>query len=127
MAEGKFAAVINCMDGRTQLPALEVMKKYYAVDYVDMITEPGPTKVLADNSNQSQVESIKYRLGLSTEKHGSKVVGIVAHFDCAANRVEEKQHLKDLDKSVELIKSWNLGLKVVKIWIDERWQAYILS
>lgn len=127
MAGIRFAAVINCMDGRTQMPVIEVMKKYYAVDYVDMITEPGPSKVLSDNSNQGQIDSIKYRLGLSVERHGTKTVGIVAHFDCAANPVEEKQHLKELDQSVQLIKSWGLGLTVVKIWIDEHWKAHVLS
>jgi len=44
----KFATAINCMDGRCQLPVIEWMKKRYGVEYVDMITEPGPDGVLAE-------------------------------------------------------------------------------
>lgn len=40
----KFAAAINCMDGRTQVPVIEFLKNKYGVDYVDMITEPDPTR-----------------------------------------------------------------------------------
>jgi len=127
MAEGKFAAVINCMDGRTQIPAIEIMKKQFNVDYVDTITEPGPIKILSSNDNQSQIDSIKNRLDISITKHGSNAVGVVAHFDCAGNPVEKKKQLLQLDRSVELIKSWGYDIKVVKLWIDENWSAYVIS
>jgi len=125
------------MDGRTQIPAIEIMKKQFNVDYVDTITEPGPIKILSSNNNQSQIDSIKNRLEISITKHGSKAVGIVAHFDCAGNPVEKKKQLLQpvekkkqllqLDRSVELIKSWGYDIKVVKLWIDENWSAYVIS
>jgi S-methylmethionine-dependent homocysteine/selenocysteine methylase len=45
----KFGTAINCMDGRTQLPVLDWVKKNYDVDYVDMITEAGADKILAES------------------------------------------------------------------------------
>jgi len=126
MAEGKFATVINCMDGRTQSPAMELMKKQFMVDYVDTITEPGPTKILSSDENQVQIDSIKNRLDISVTKHGSKAVGIVAHFDCAGNPVEKKKQLIQLDQSVELVKSWGFDIEVIKIWVDEHWKAFSL-
>jgi hypothetical protein len=42
MSSGRFAAAINCMDGRAQLPVIEWLKRECGVDYVDTITEPGP-------------------------------------------------------------------------------------
>ena len=48
----KFATAINCMDGRTQIPVIEWLKKEYGVDYVNMINEPGPNKILAENRDQ---------------------------------------------------------------------------
>jgi len=36
-----FAAAINCIDGRTQAAVIEYLKRAYALDFVDMITEPG--------------------------------------------------------------------------------------
>jgi hypothetical protein len=47
MSHGSFATAINCMDGRTQIPVTDYVRKKYKVEYVDMITEPGPIKVLA--------------------------------------------------------------------------------
>ena len=126
MAEGKFATVINCMDGRTQSPAIELMKKQFMVDYVDSITQPGPIKILSSTENQEQIDSIKNRLDISVTKHGSKAVGIVAHFDCAGNPVEKKKQLLQLDQSVELVKSWGFDIKVIKIWVDEHWKAFSL-
>ena len=42
----KFATAVNCMEGRTQLPVIAYLKKKFEVDYVDMVTEAGPVKIL---------------------------------------------------------------------------------
>ena len=76
----KFACVINCMDGRVQDAVKDYMKKSYGVDYVDTLTEPGPNKILADNSDLAIIENIKKRVEISVGHHGSKVVAIVGHF-----------------------------------------------
>jgi hypothetical protein len=36
------------MDGRVQLPVIEWMKRNYALDYIDMITEPGSDKIMSN-------------------------------------------------------------------------------
>ena len=59
MSEKTFATAINCMDGRVQLPVTAFLKKKYGVDYVDVITEPGPNGILAANKDQSIIYSIK--------------------------------------------------------------------
>lgn len=124
MAEGVFVTVINCMDGRTQLPAIEYLKKKYNADYVDTITEPGPIKFLAENIDSQIIESIKKRVMISIEKHGSRVIGLVGHFDCAGNPVNKDMQLGQLSFAARLIESWNLGIEVVKLWIDENWQVH---
>jgi hypothetical protein len=47
-----FATAINCIDGRTQIPLIEFIKRNYAIDYIDLITEPGPNKILAENTDK---------------------------------------------------------------------------
>ena len=84
-----FATAINCMDGRVQLPVIKWISEKYGVDYVDMVTEAGPVKILADNGDAVLQESIRKRVEISVNKHGSKIVAIVAHFDCAGNPVEK--------------------------------------
>jgi carbonic anhydrase len=122
MAHGKFGTVINCMDGRVQLPIIEWMKKNYGLDYVDMITEPGPDKILAD-SRDKRVESIKSRVEISVNKHGSKIIAMVSHCDCAGNPCSKQEHLNQIKKAIETIKSWNLQTvdKIIGVWIGENW------
>ncbi len=53
--KGIFATAINCMDGRVQIPAIEWLKRRHQIDYVDMITEPGPNKILSENRERAIV------------------------------------------------------------------------
>ena len=46
----KFGTAINCMDGRVQEPVAKFLKEIYGIDFVDTITEPGPVKILSENS-----------------------------------------------------------------------------
>jgi len=120
MSEGKFATVINCMDGRTQLPVNEWMKREFKVDYVDTITEPGPNKILAENKD---VELIKRRVLISVNKHGSKNIAIVGHHDCAGNPVDKKAQLIHIAEAIKTVTSWNLNAGVVGLWVDENWRV----
>ncbi len=98
-----FATVINCMDGRVQEPVIAWMKQHYKVDYVDDITEPGPICMLTDCADPSAVESIRRRLDISINKHGSHVVAVVAHHDCAGNPVSKEQQLHQLALAINTI------------------------
>jgi len=53
MSNQKFATAINCMDGRVQTPVIKWLKNEYKVNYIDMITEPGPNKILAESKENS--------------------------------------------------------------------------
>ena len=122
MTKETFATAINCMDGRTQEPIIYWAKKTFEVDYVDAITEPGPDKILAEGSD-TLVESIKNRVMISVNKHGSQNVIMVSHHDCAGNPVSKKEHLDQLKKSVDVISSWELGVKIIGVWIGKNWKV----
>ena len=119
MAEGKFGTAINCMDGRVQLPVIKFMSEMYKLDYVDMITEPGPDRIMGERDPEG-VASIKKRVMISVEKHGSEIVALVAHGDCAGNPVTEEVHLGQLRKGMELMRSWELPVDIVGLWIDDK-------
>ena len=72
-----FYTAINCMDGRVQQPVLDYLRERFGVDHVDMITEPGPNRILAEGEPAHLVESIVSRLRISVEQHGSVGVAIV--------------------------------------------------
>lgn len=124
MGYGSFATAINCMDGRTQIPVIDYIRKKYHVDYVDMITEPGPIRVLAENTDKPTIESIKRRVEISTEKHDSVHIVIVGHHDCAGNPAEKATQLKQILESIWTVRSWNLRAETLGLWIDEEWVAH---
>ena len=86
----KFATAINCMDGRTQLLVIAYLKGKYKVDCVDMVTEAGPVRILADCEDRVLLDSIKRRVEISTGKHRSRYIAVVGHFDCAGNPVSKE-------------------------------------
>jgi len=121
-----FVAAINCIDGRVQYTVLELAKAEFKADYVDMITEPGPDKVLSDNSDADAVGSIKRKVLLSVEKHYSRVIVIAGHHDCAANPVEKEEHIRQIAKAVDTVKEWGLEVDVYGAWVDSDWKAVLL-
>lgn len=121
-----FGTAINCIDGRVQEPVTELMKEMFGVDYVDVITEPGPDKVLFDNIDSAIIESIKKRVLISAEKHGSKVIVVAGHHDCAVNPVSEQDHKTHIRGAVKTINGWGLGSEAHGVWVDENWQADLL-
>lgn len=121
MHKGKFGTAINCMDGRVQLPVINWLKEKYSLDFVDSITEPGPDKMLTQG-NMAQVESIKSRILISVNAHGSETIFIAAHHDCAGNPVSREEHIKQIKECIKILSSWNLPVKkIIGAWINENW------
>lgn len=118
-----FATAVNCIDGRTQKPVIEWLERKYSVDYVDMITEPGPNRILSENKDIT-VESIKRRVEISVTKHNSKIIAIVGHHDCAGNPVEKDVQLKQILSAIKTVESWNFKVQIIGLWIDENWDVF---
>ncbi len=120
MAEGKFATSVSCIDGRIQIPLAKWIKENYSVDYVDAITEPGVDKTITENSI---FESIKTKVSISINAHKSELIVFSGHYNCAANPVSDEEHIEFIKKGVEAISSWNLGVKVIGVWVDDSWNV----
>jgi hypothetical protein len=124
MSNKKFVTAINCMDGRVQLPVIDWMKKEFKADYVDMITEPGPDKLLTEDRLSDESAFVKKKVGVSVEKHGSKIVAVVGHYDCAGNPVDKENHIRQINSAVETVASWGFNASVIGLWIDEHWVVH---
>jgi hypothetical protein len=122
-SHGRFATAINCMDGRVQVPANEWLRKKFKVDYIDTITEPGPNKILAENKDSVAIDSIKRRVAISINKHGSKYIAVLGHYDCAGNQVDKKSQLAHIRLAVKTVNSWGFPVEAIGLWVDENWQV----
>jgi len=123
MNNTKFATAINCMDGRVQIPVVGWMRKEYGANYIDMITEPGPNKILAEGKDCHLLESIKRRVEISINKHGSKLIAIVGHYDCAGNPTEKDTQLKQILSAKKTVESWNFEVQIIGLWVDQNWEV----
>jgi carbonic anhydrase len=118
-----FCAVVNCMDGRVQLPVITYLMKELGVSYVDSITEAGPVRHLAEEPDSERTASIVSRIAVSLERHSSDVVAIVAHHDCGGNPVPMDQQLGQLDRAVEYVAERFRELEVIGLWVDDSWRV----
>lgn len=123
---GKFVTAINCMDGRVQEPVIKWLKETYKADYVDMITEAGPNKILLYGPNET-IEAIKEKLKISYEKHGSKVLAVAGHYDCAGYPVSREKKIGKIKHSIELIQTWGLEMEIVGLYINENWEVEVVG
>lgn len=118
-----FVTAINCMDGRIQEAVINYMKKAFGVKYVDMITEPGPDKILAEKENPAQVSSIRRRVKISVNHHASRTVAIIGHPYCSGNsalKADQIRHLREAKKTVE---KFGFNVKVILLWVHEDWKT----
>jgi carbonic anhydrase len=108
------------MDGRAQLPVINWIKDNYNVDYVDMITDAGMVGVLS--SEKYDIKLLK-KLNISANEHGSQLVFIAGHHDCAGNPVSDDLQKKQVNISVNVIKNLAPPLKVTGLWLDENFEV----
>ena len=106
------------MDGRTQLPVIEFLKNKLSVEYVDTVTEPGPVRILAEQSDSPQADSIISRVDISVNKHKSVAVAIIAHHDCAGNPADEGTQKQQLASAVMFLKEKYRHLQIISLWLD---------
>ena len=126
MNNKQFATAINCIDGRAQMPVIKWFKTRFGINYVDMITEPGPERLLSDNEDRLTIESVRKRLNMSVSRHDSIFVAVVAHNDCAGNPVKSEIQAAQIAKAVNTVMSWGISVEVFGLLLDEKWAARIV-
>ena len=123
----EFCTAINCMDGRVQIPVITYLKKRFEVDYVDVITEPGPNKILAEGRDEPVLASVQRRIVISVEKHNSKGIAVVGHHDCAGNPVDEPAQQQHTAAAVGKIRQQFGSLPVIGLWVNDKWEVTELT
>lgn len=119
--DNQFACVINCMDGRVQEIVNEYMKNEYCVPFIDTITIAGPVKVLAENKKEVLVNDIKFRVGISINKHHSKIVAVTGHHDCLLVKVEDAVQIEFVKEAVKNVQKWFEDVTVIGLFVDKKW------
>ena len=121
-----FCTAVNCMDGRTQQPVSDYLRRRFAAECVDTVTEPGPDGILAAGTDRATIDSIFRRVGISLERHGSRSIAIVSHHDCAGHPVDKQSHVRDVLLAASRLAERFAPAEVIALWVDEDWQVHEL-
>lgn len=118
----RFGTAINCIDGRTQEPVIDHMKRNHDIDGVDMVTFPGVDGIFSNKERSKELELIRNAIRISIEKHGSGVIAVVGHYDCAGNPGDKEHHYKDVRFALREVSSWNFPAQVIGLYVNDKRQ-----
>jgi hypothetical protein len=113
----RFALAITCLDGRVQRPVVDYMRRKYGVDYVDLITEPGPERALTDPTRAGVQAAIHRNARFSVAGHNAELIAVTAHDDCLGNDADSATRLAQLGAARQVVIGWNLGVDVIGLWV----------
>jgi hypothetical protein len=126
MAAGTFATTINCIDGRAQRPVSEWIRVHHTIDFVDTVTYPGPEKALTQGL-QAVIDMIRQNVGISVTAHGSGIIAVAAHHDCAGNPVSDDEHKAQVRAACQIIAQWGYPVRVIGLWVNDWWQIEVVT
>ena len=126
MTKLRFGTAITCIDGRVHRPVILWLRSRYGLDYVDVVSEPGPDKLLADGW-PGDIAPVRKKVGFSVEAHDSGLIAVSGHYDCAGNPASPEEHLAQIRAGVRQVRSWGLPADVIGLWVNDRWQIEVIE
>jgi hypothetical protein len=120
----KFGTVINCIDGRVQIPVLEYLKKHFDADFYDACNEAGPVKILSERDDTCRMVALKEQIRISMEGHGSRIIALVGHYDCAGNPVGRDRQEEQMKNALfYLQRAYGDGMIYLGLYVNENWKV----
>ena len=93
------------------------MRRKYGVDYVDLITEPGPERALTDPTRAGVQAAIHRNARFSVKGHDAELIAVTAHDDCLGNDADSGTRLAQLRAARQVVTDWHLGVDVIGLWV----------
>jgi hypothetical protein len=116
----RCGTAINCIDGRTQQLVIGHLKQNYNIDGVDMVTYPGADGFFSNRDHSEEIALIRRAISISIEKHGSRIIAVVGHYDCAGNLGVRDQHYMHIRGAMREVSSWNLHAQVIGLYVNDK-------
>jgi hypothetical protein len=120
MMNFKFGTAINCIDGRTQEVVIDHMKQNYSIDGVDMVTFPGADGLFSNEKYSGEIALIRRAVSISIEKHGSRIIAVIGHYDCAGNPGDREDHFRHIRRAMQEVSSWNFHAQVIGLYVNDK-------
>jgi hypothetical protein len=120
MLNFRFGTAINCIDGRTHQVVIDYMKQKYNIDGVDMVTFPGADGIFSNVEHLGEVSLIRRAVSISIERHGSRIIAVVGHYDCAGNPGDREHHYMHIRRAMREVSSWNFQAQVIGLYVNDK-------
>jgi len=115
---GSFVTAVLCIDGRFRRCLVDWLLTHFGTDYVDLITEPGPDSLLAENPAGSRAVGVRSRLTVSHTAHQPTAIAIAGHDDCAGNPVGPDVHWEQERRAATVLRGWYPELPILALHVD---------
>ncbi len=122
----RFGTAITCIDGRVHRPVILWMRSRYGLDFVDVVSEMGPDKLLADGW-PGEIAPVRTKVGFSVKVHASLLIAVSGHHDCAGNPATKEEHLAQIREGVRQARSWGFAADVIGLWVNDQWQIEVIE
>jgi hypothetical protein len=116
----RFGTAINCIDGRTQQVVIDHLKQNYNIDGVDMVTFPGADGFFSNRDHSEEIALIRRAISISIDKHGSRIIAEVGHYDCAGNSGDRERHYMHIRGAMREVSPWNLHAQVIGLYVNDK-------
>jgi carbonic anhydrase len=110
----RFATVLTCIDGRIQRPVQDWARNHLAVDYLDVVTEPGPDSVV-DTTSEPALAALLRKVKVSQRAHGSATLLVAGHSDCAGNPATDDEHQRQLHRAADRLARNLPGTRIIAV------------
>lgn len=112
---GSFATAVTCVDGRIHQSVVDWTRQRFGVDYVDMVTAPGPDRVLA----QDFVGRLRLAadVAVSRRAHGSHQLVVASHADCAGSPLSDDEHEQMVQEGISWLATQLPGMTIEGIHV----------
>ncbi|MFO7718112.1 MAG: carbonic anhydrase [Thermodesulfobacteriota bacterium] len=121
-----FCTSIHCMDGRVQRPLFDYIARVFGHAWVDSITIPGANKVLAEQAPAQAINATLEQIAISRSKHGSELLFISGHHDCAANPIGKEPQIEQIKSALSFLQTQVPEMNSIGLWIDDNWVVHRL-
>jgi carbonic anhydrase len=68
------------------------------------------------------MDSILNRVNISVNKHGSKLIAISGHYDCAGNPCGEEDQKEQTKQSIAFLKNLYPEAEIIGLWVNSEWK-----
>ena len=93
--------------------------KRWHVEYVDVITEVAPERLLAERTDRQLVTHLRSSILSSLRQQAWPRLAPAAHSDCESNPVPEAVQREQLEAAVAWLMAESEQAEVIGLWIDQ--------